>query len=57
MTIKRRFINEVYNGNYKQYLRDRKRDYCKTQFVWSCYIDALCKNGEITQKQYDTATF
>lgn len=57
MTLKRRFINEYYNGNYKAYLRARKADYCKVQFEWSCFIDSLCKNGEITQRQYDNATF
>lgn len=56
-TLKRRFINEVYGGDFKKYLRERKDDYCKVQFAWSCYIDGLYKNGEITQKQYDRATF
>lgn len=56
-SIKRRFINEVYNGDNKRYLRERKADYCKVQFEWSCFIDALCKNGEITQKQYENETF
>lgn len=57
MTLKRRFINEVYNGDYKAYLRARKEDYCKVQFEWSCYIDNLCKDGQITEKQYFNATF
>ena len=57
MTLKRRFINEVYNGDYKKYRRERKADYCKVQFAWSCFIDCLCKNGEITEKQYFHATF
>lgn len=57
MTLKRRFINEVYGGDYKAYLHARKDDYCKVQFEWSCFIDALCKNGEITLKQYENALF
>lgn len=57
MTLKRRFINECYNGNYKNYLKARNVDYCKVQFEWSCFIDSLCKNGEITQRQYENATF
>lgn len=57
MTLKRRFINECYNGNYKAYLQARKSDYCKVQLDWSCWIDSLCKNGEITQQQYNRATF
>lgn len=56
MTFKRRFINEVYNGDYKKYLRERKADYCKVQLEWSFYIDSLCRNGEITLKQYESAT-
>lgn len=56
-TLKRRFINECYCGNYKVYLRARKADYCKVQFEWSCWIDSLCKNGEITQREYDKAIF
>lgn len=57
MTLNRRFINEVYNGDYGAYRRARKDDYCKVQFEWSCFIDSLCKNGEITQRQYENAKF
>lgn len=39
------------------YLKARRADYCKVQFEWACFIDSLCKSGEITQKQYDNATF
>lgn len=56
-TLKRRYIDEVFGGDYKAYLRARQDDYCKAQFEWSCWIDALCKNGEITQKQDEQATF
>lgn len=56
-TLKRRFINEVYEGDYKRYLRERKDDYYKVQLEWSCFIDYLCKSGEITQRQYDSAIF
>lgn len=56
MSLKRRFINEYYGSN-KEYLKARKDDYCKVQFEWSCFIDTLCKNGEITQKQYESAVF
>ena len=56
-SLKRRFINEVYEGDYKKYLRERKEDYCKVQLMWSCYIAGLCKDGEITQKQYNNAVF
>jgi len=56
-TLRRRFIDEVFDGDYKTYLKARQDDYCKVQFEWSCWIDALCKDGEITQKQYEQATF
>ena len=55
-TLKRRFINEVYS-DYKLYLRARKDDYCKVQFEWSCWIDGLCKAGEISQRVYERAVF
>lgn len=54
--VKRLFINEFY-GNESAFRKAKKDDYCKVQFEWSCFIDSLCKDGEITQKQYDKATF
>ena len=56
-SLKRRFINEVYNGDYKHYLRDRKKDYYAVQYLWECWTDALYKDGEITQRQYNNAVF
>lgn len=56
-SLKRRFINEVYEGDYKRYLRERKEDYCRVQLMWHTFIDGLCKDGEITQRQYDNAVF
>ena len=55
--LKAIYINEVYDGNRGAYLRDRRRDYCAAQLRWSCWIDSLCKDGVITQAQYDRATF
>lgn len=57
MTLKRMFINDAYNGDYTAYLRARKKDYCKVQFEWTCYVDTLYKAGAITQKQYENAVF
>lgn len=37
--------------NYKQ---EAKKDYCKMQLAWSTFVDSLCKDGTITQRQYDT---
>ena len=33
MTLKRKFINEVYEGNYKKYLRERRDDYCSAGMI------------------------
>lgn len=52
-----RFVDDAFDGNYKAYLKARRDDYLKVQFEWSCWIDMLCKSGEITQKQYEQATF
>lgn len=57
MTLKGYFIQVVYNGDYGAYRKARNNDYCKVQFEWSCFIDSLGKAGEITQRQYDNATF
>jgi len=32
----------------------KKVDYWTAQLAWSTYVDELCKNGQITQRQYDT---
>lgn len=53
---KRLFIDAFY-GSDKEYRKARKDDYCKAQLAWSCFIDGLCKDGYITDKQYDLATF
>ena len=37
---------------YKNLFLERA-DYWTAQFAWSCYTDALCKMGHITQKQYN----
>lgn len=57
LSLKRMFINDCYGGDYTKYLRSRREDYFKVQFEWTCYINTLCKNGVITQKQYERATF
>ena len=54
--IKHLFIASCYNSR-GEYLSERRRDYCAAQFRWSCFIDDLCKSGEITQRAYDNATF
>ncbi len=49
---------------YDQAVKDFKRiylhlyinrvDYWRGQEAWASYVDGLCKDGQITQKQYDT---
>lgn len=53
---KRLFISEVY-GTEKKYRQERRNDYCKVQFEWTRFLDALCKNGQISQRTWNTATF
>ena len=55
--LKKQFIEDCFDGDRKKYLRARREDYCKVQLQWTCYIDALCKDGIITQQQYERATF
>ena len=54
--VKKAFIMDIY-GNRSNYLKARKQDYLKVQFEWSVHIDALCKDGIITEKQYSNLTF
>ena len=40
---------------YKEFyaeLYDQKADYWTAQLAWSCFVDCLCKDGIITQKQW-----
>lgn len=57
MTLERWFINAFYHENYRDYLKARKSDYCKVQLEWTYFLDSLCKDGKITQSQYNNAVF
>ena len=50
------FIEQFY-GSHTALHNALKADWWAVQFNWSCFIDALCKNGDITQEQYNTWTF
>lgn len=54
--VKKEFIR-MYYGNRGYYNAARRKDYCKVQFEWSCFIDGLCKDGVISQYQYNRMTF
>lgn len=36
---------------YPNYKQEAKKDYCKMQFAWACYVDSLNKDGQLTDKQ------
>ena len=55
--LKEMFIDDIFDGDKAKYIKARKDDYCKVQFQWSCWIDTLCKNGDITQERYSGAIF
>lgn len=39
---------------FKRNLRNGEYDYWTVQEMWAAYTDAMCKAGEITQKQWNT---
>lgn len=55
--IKHLFIRDCYDGRPGVYRQARRRDYLKVQQEWSFYIDSLCRDGIITQAEYDRAVF
>lgn len=57
MTLKQRFIVEVFNGDRRLYLKERKKDYYKVQYAWEVWLDGLLKSGEISQQQWKSASF
>lgn len=48
---------EHYYGDLSKLHEALKADWWAVQYAWSIFIDALCKNGEITQEQYNSWTF
>ncbi len=55
--IKRLFVQCCYDGDWDAYRKARKDDYCRVQLAWSIFTDGLCRDGTITQAQYERATF
>ena len=47
--IKREFIREN-----KDYILNNINDIISINFEYTCYIDGLCKDGLITQRQYNS---
>lgn len=54
--VKKEFI-KLYYGNRGNYIVARRKDYCKVQLEWSCFIDGLCRDCIISQDLYDRMTF
>lgn len=50
------FVESHYEDN-RNLRAALKADRLAVQFEWSCYIDSLCRDGEITMKQYESWTF
>lgn len=48
------YKEEILPSVKKQYESDGIIDKPARQFAWQIYIDGLCKDGEISQRQYDT---
>ena len=47
-----RYENAV--EDFKEYfLHPGEYDYWTAQLMWSDYVDSLCKDGQITQRQFD----
>ena len=50
------FVESYYGDKHTLYAA-LKADRLAVQFEWSIFIDSLCRDGEITIKQYDSWTF
>lgn len=37
----------------RYYLEPGEYDYWRVQEMWTAYVDTLCKDGQITDKQYN----
>ena len=48
---------EAYYGNNEQLKLALKQDKLAVQFAWACFTDSMCRDGEITMKQYETWLF
>ena len=44
-------------GNKNELHKALRQDYLAVQFAWECFVDGLCKDGDITMEQYESWTF
>lgn len=48
---------ETYYGDEKELKAALKQDWYAVQYEWEVFMDSLCKNGDITDEQYNTWVF
>lgn len=56
-TVATKLFVETYFGNEKELKAALKQDWYAVQYEWEVFMDSLCKNGDITQEQYDSWVF
>lgn len=55
--LKTLFIRNCFHGDKLSYRRARREDYFSVQLSWTAFLDGLCRNGIITEKQFYNASF
>ena len=53
-SLKEKFINTFYSGDYFKYLRAKIKDYCVVHIQWLYFVQELFGTGEISQAQYES---
>ena len=48
---------EAYYGDKEQLQSALRQDYLAVQYAWECFVDGLCRDGDITTEQYYSWTF
>lgn len=54
--LKKYMTKKQVENSFKEFFSDflTSNDYPAKQFAWATFIDSLCKDGQISQKQFDT---
>jgi len=47
-------VVSMFTEMHPDYREEAKKDYCKMFEAWEFFVDGLCKDGQITQKQQAT---
>ncbi len=48
---------DLFKSFYPNVYKSVKDDYCAVQLAWSLFIDGLCRDKLITEKQYASWSF